>query len=436
MITDQCHFCNNNKITDKCNICNICDNALNSVIVSNKLNDSNNNRNHNDKINIKFKDEICMICNYNKVVINKYTTKKKFNIMYCNDKKCKHKVNDIFKYINNIEKWYYGNINENKNTDKEHTKLNGNNNGNNNDNDDDYDIANILKESKSSIYLNPFVIQKIMTGLKHVGKLEDRVISRLFILIAAGPSLNLIKFVYEWYKKDDIFKDFVDNSQEDDLYQLRVKTNIDRFDYRWDEKDIIYVTDIKEKRKNDFIKLNFARFRDLIDFIDKLDYGYLFTKDKKNHFKYDIYASLFPLDNPIVRVMPRYIQQLTISPILPTLPSQRNYLEMSLKESLEKSPEYDKSPKYESEYWGLKNDKKNIVDTPNHFINTFNDEMIYGVDIFTLLLAFVTNKNTEWNFEFYSNYDDYDDNSNKSGKKNDVKQNFINYIFDEIKRKY
>ena len=66
-------------------------------------------------------------------------------------------------------------------------------------------------------------------------------------------------------------------------------------------------------------------------------------------------------------------------------------------------------------------------DVPTHFLYSFRDKMEDGLDIFTLLIAFITSdivkKSRKWNFTFYDD-------------KEERHKNIIKYIFDEIIDRY
>ena len=63
-----------------------------------------------------------------------------------------------------------------------------------------------------------------------------------------------------------------------------------------------------------------------------------------------------------------------------------------------------------------------MYDIPENFINSFADNFIDGVDIFTIILAFITNTNTDWEFEF----------DLKIENREDRKVNFMEYLFHYI----
>ncbi len=365
----------------------------------------------------------CIICkNINDTKEHKVT--KNVNIVSCNNEYCKNKVINTIDNVNKIEKYFNKNTNYIMNGD-------GDGDGDGDDDDDNNDdkfikkMINLIEKAvKSPIKINEAVVRKIISTLKSISR-------QLLLYIFLGSLHNLVKFFYIQYNKEEFktsFKELIENPEENDMYHLKIKTNILSVDYK---------LEFLGERVPNFIRLRFKNLKKLIDFIAKIDFDYIdHPEEKRNKYKYDIYSSLFEDDrgNDIKKD----------DAIFKTLDDEHKHehelkqynIYLTLIENIEQYGEkYFTDNAYEKEYRrtppgkidedanekekkplirALVSTAKKQLKVPKHFIYSFRDKMKDGVDIFTLLLAFVTNKNTEWNFKF---------------RIYKVKYNFIQYIF-------
>ena len=437
----------------------------------------------------------CIICrNINNIEEHKIT--KNFNIISCDNKYCKNKIINTIDGVNKIEKYFNNNnINYIGNGDSD----SDNDNDGDIDNDSDSDVIpfsvshwnlndmndaatfyNLIMEEieaviqkdfglkGSPIYINHTVVWKMISILKNISK------KMIFYIVLGVPSAldSLVKYYYKKSNQDkykNMFAEF-ENFVENDLYQIKIKTDIPSVDFVMSGDDVgMHFMPVR---------INFKNLKKLVDFIAKIDivYNYDFEEDK-NKYKHDIYASLFSSNKNKNDKKDDAIFK-KISPTEPISNTEQNMYLTSI-ESIEQyafkyfdedafrtdPTKYDdfipnkdddfiafqeQYRKYDNYYvsdnfivrkllYITENEialNKWDTDLQNEFTFLFRDSMRGGINIFTLLLAFVTNKNSEWNFEFNINDDSENKNGNKfedeNGELDNRKYNFISYIFKKI----
>ncbi len=366
------------------------------------------------------------------------------NIVSCNNEYCKNKVINTIDNVNKIEKYF--NKNKSINTDYIMNGGGGGGGGGNEFETDDFlFLKSILDDIKRGDIKSPIIINEA-TAYKIMATLIKFKRKILLLYILLGSLQKLVEFFnINNIQEDDIedekfktsLKEFIENPGKTDIYELKIKTNVLSVDY-----------DLSSGEKvPNFIRLKFENFGKLIDFIAKIDFDYIdHPEENRNKYKYDIYSSLFEddRDNDIKKD----------DAIFKTLDDKilkKNNIYLTLIENIEQYGKKYFQPKkkpYEKEYKSIsktdadedenENKKEPLIralvsiakkqlKVPKHFIYSFRDKMKDGVDIFTLLLAFVTNIDIEWNFEFYE--------TAPSGQTK-IKYNFIQYIFELIIGKY
>ena len=257
---------------------------------------------------------------------------------------------------------------------------------------------------------------------------------KMLFHIGGGPNYAFISLINFWSKQskknstDGIgkFKNFLMEENPNFVIQLKVKTNIDIVDnfVQYLKLDDIVLEYKPPIDYSNLLTLNFKNFQQLIDFTAKFDYEY--TYKYLENPKKKIYTSLFNINENIFKeintsfgygpnthittsVSLKFILRESIEKLVNNS-RKRNNLSISKKEYIKRKKGYiDNLVDYISTNY----------DVPKHFINSFDDKMEGGVDIFTILLAFVTNKHSDWNWEFDDIYIE-----------TDKKVNFMEYLFD------
>lgn len=360
--------------------------------------------------------------NYNH---NNNNNKKEFKIRFCDKKKCKSKTIESIKFLTNIEDYFYSKKNKNEETGMEYIQGNGN--------DNDEKKKKQLKEedfSKEFPWKGPiFINNEVMYDLWK--NLNTYFFKELMTRLGDGPSLNLIQFFDSMVVDENpFFKEFVKEEDPNYKYELKIKTNIWVVDYNvyfesnFDDDDEEFLKIINEPN---LLKLPFKSFKQLIDFIRKFDNEYLSADNnmRSKNPKNKIYTSLISATNL------RYERTLVVVSFNETQ-YQKKYHDSGvyffLRETINKFILNNPDLKdFNEKYWQDFIDFLEGRNIPKHFVNSFRDEMINGVDIFTLVHAFVTNEDTLWEFEFYLEIYDYN-----IKKKISKKVNFLEYLFHQL----
>ena len=320
------------------------------------------------------------------------------------------------------------------------------------------------REFGSPIYINDKAAWKILSTFGFAGNV-------MILYMRFGSIDNLVKTFYKYYKKKkhiQTFRKFLKNSENiDTVFKIKIKTNIMSVDYILSEENKVFNP----------ISLQFKNLKKLIDFVEKIDHDYIdFYEADRNKYKYDIYASLFSnnknktdvKDDAIFKKLHPTEKHYSAFKTNNKFSTEGKFNYLTLIENIEQyafkyfykdafvvDPTIDpfdgpteKDIKDISDfdeqnmkYYNKEKVTSNLVvrkllflaekefklgrtnpmvNMSNNFVFAFRDSMKGGIDIFTLLLAFVTNTNIDWNFTF------------KDIGGDDTKYNFISYIFKQI----
>ena len=427
---------------------------------------------------------------------NNDNIKEKFKIKFCKEENCKNKiiratnfVHNISEYFNN-EKTQNGNIGANGDSDSDDDdnvsakkrKAEGGEESESKkskkgETDDEINLRKfdiIFKEldAVSAIYMDTYTLRHLLLHSQFSKKDE----LKLLIWISIGPSIRFIFLYHQLMTKYKQFEKFATNPNPSYKFKLKIKTNIDIVDndiylksmrktLKTDEEDVLI-------RKPNLIKLKFETFSKLILFIEQFDYNYLETPDQTKHPKNVIYNSLISkrnTSNPFssINTGPNYkfyaIEKVNYKQTTDDEDNVKIPLYFFLRESIEKkvielhdfANDVDVIGEFEGigevkgfhfkkgRYKGKMLAKKFYIDklielisreydVPIHFINAFNDNMKNGVDIFTIILTYVTKVNGKFkSFKFKrkdrNKYRKKTYNNDGTIKMKNV--NFMDYIF-------